>query len=191
MQQINLLSSLPRQKLVLIKVWHMVLIGIFACFLLILWWGNNYKKNQELKKKIDTLVVAQKKLTDQLLSLSKMANTEEPEALRQKEKLIELLNSKQNISIQKFIKYLQLLADVTPDNLWLTQITAQNSTDILNIHGEAYQVSAVLHYVNLLNQFDVFNKHPFSVVTLTELKTAEKATTAVKIAFVIQMQGGA
>ena len=190
MQQINLLNSLPKQKIAFIKVWHMVLIGIFACLLLILWWGSNYKKNQELKRKIDTLVLAQKNLTDQLLSLSKVAKTEEPEALRQQEQLIELLNSKQNISIQKFIKYLQLLADVTPDNLWLTQITAQNSTDVLNIQGEAYQVPAVLHYVNLLNQFDVFNKHPFSVVTLAESKTSEKAIAPVKIVFVIQMQEG-
>lgn len=183
MQQINLLDSLPKNKLPLLRGWHVGVVGAVIGALLIVWSINGYHQKSMLKKKMTTLLATQKNLNEQLIALSKVSQTQNKAELESQVKLVRVLNSKQIFSSKKFVQYLQVLADVTPNNLWITQLSADNTANDLTIQGEAYQAFAVLNYVALLNQTALFKQQSFTVATLTQ--TDDKPP---KIIYAIQTQ---
>lgn len=184
MQQINLLNSLPQKKLSLLRLWHIGALGLVIGILFISWSIHSHQQNNLLQKNLTTLVATQKSLNTQLIALSTRAHSEDKAELDAQTKLIQLLANKQIFSVMRFIKDLQLLADITPNNIWITHLSVDSTNGNLTLQGKAYQTLAVLNYVMVLNQADLFKQQPFSIVTLTQTDGQPA-----EILYTIRMQG--
>ncbi|MDR1057903.1 MAG: PilN domain-containing protein [Coxiellaceae bacterium] len=155
-QNINLITELTIQPPVTLNSRLITTITTGWVILLFLIYVLTYTINITKQKELPGLELIQKNL------IAKIEIYKQEFAILQKQSIDSMAN------IIGFHRYLEDLASLVPQGVWLNEITFASANNLVTIKGSTILASSVSVLINALNRSDNFRNKKFSAIHLQE-----------------------
>ncbi|MCK4609121.1 MAG: PilN domain-containing protein [Gammaproteobacteria bacterium] len=179
MQNINLLSALPKEIKPYLSA--QVLVAIFLGFLLLLillatvMWSIVTLQEQ----RVNSLIASKQDLTQKIMAL-KSDKIKQEQRVKDQQKLF-ANNKEMKVFLaskngQGFAKYLTVLAALTPENVWLKTMVFSNQDHYIALFGNTTNAALISELLQKLNNTSIFSTNRFRTLELNKTKANDGKT---------------
>ncbi|MCL5260538.1 MAG: PilN domain-containing protein [Gammaproteobacteria bacterium] len=164
-QNINLLAELSTPKSTLLYARSIVAISLTLLFILLAISGIKWIELKSDQSKLQPLQTKKQNLLSQIDVVTKELNS-----TKQEVPVLHNLISIDPSQLLGFSRYLDDLAEFTPEGIWLEELTFGQPADYITIKGTSLSASLVPTFLKALNKSDDLGKKPFTTLQLQKME---------------------
>jgi len=164
-QNINLLAELSTPKSALLQARSIVAISLTLLFILLSISGIKWLELKNAESKLPPLQTTKQNLLNQIDTVTKELNSSTQEV-----PVLHNLISIDPSQLLGFSRYLDDLAEFTPEGIWLEELTFGQPENYTAIKGTSLSASLVPTFLKALNKSDDLGKKPFTTLQLQKME---------------------